>query len=585
MTSVTELPVVANGAVNGVNGSANGINGDHRPHTPTTSMALTEYSVNPSTPSEEKRARIKKIVPEEYLLPTGYPDYLRLIANATSRVYEACKVTSLTPAINLSNRLECDVLLKREDEQPVFSFKLRGAYNKMAHLDPAVSWKGVVCCSAGNHAQGVAFSARKLKIPATIIMPEATPSIKHTNVARLGGHVVLHGADFDAAKEECARREKADGLINIPPFDDPYVIAGQGTIGQELFGQVNMAKVEAIFCCVGGGGLIAGIGLYVKRMAPHVKIIGVEAADANAMAQSLKKGERVLLKDVGLFADGAAVKTVGEETFRIAKEVVDDVIEVSTDEICAAVKDMYDDTRSGLEPAGALSIAGLKKYVAQNPTRDPNPKRKLIAVTSGANMNFDRLRFVAERATLGEGKEALLAVQIPERPGSFAELVNTIMPHAVTEFSYRYASDEVANILIGLSLTAPAYQRTEELAMLLDRIKSGDMNVTDLSGDELAKSHIRYLVGGRSGVPNERLYMFTFPERPGALEKFLVTLRPKFNISLFQYRNYGGDVGKICTGIVCPDEEVPELEKFLREIGYPYEDCTNSQVFKTFLRT
>ncbi|KPM45859.1 Threonine dehydratase, mitochondrial [Neonectria ditissima] len=565
------------------NGISNGVKADTRPHTPNSTMALTEYSANPSTPSEKKRARIKQSVPDEFLLPTGYPDYLRLIASATSRIYEACEITPLTHAINLSNRLECNVLLKREDEQPVFSFKLRGAYNKMAHLDPAVSWKGVVCCSAGNHAQGVAFSARKLKIPATIIMPEATPSIKHMNVARLGGHVVLHGADFDAAKEECARREKADGLINIPPFDDPYVIAGQGTIGNELFAQVNMAKVEAIFCCCGGGGLIAGIGLYVKRMAPHVKIIGVEAADANAMAQSLKKGERVVLKEVGLFADGAAVKTVGEETFRIAKEVVDDVIEVTTDEICAAIKDMYDDTRSGLEPAGAMSIAGLKKYVAQNPSRDS--KRNLIAITSGANMNFDRLRFVAERATLGEGKEALLAVQIPERPGSFMSLINTIMPHAVTEFSYRYASDEVANILIGLSLTAPAYQRSEELRMLLERIKADGMNVTDLSGDELAKSHIRYLVGGRSGVPNERLYMFTFPERPGALEKFLVTLRPKFNISLFQYRNYGGDVGKIVTGILCPDDEVPELHKFLHTIGYPYEDCTNSEVFKTFLRT
>ncbi|QGI59468.1 hypothetical protein CEK27_001593 [Fusarium fujikuroi] len=571
-------PIVAVPVNGAVNGTTNGTNGDShsRPHTPMTGMALTEYSVNPSTPSEEKRARIKEIVPDEYLLPTGYPDYLRLIASATSRVYEACKVTPLTHAINLSNRLECNVLLKREDEQPVFSFKLRGAYNKMAHLDPKKSWKGVVCCSAGNHAQGVAFSARKLKIPATIVMPEATPSIKHLNVARLGGHVVLHGADFDAAKEECARREVQDGLINIPPFDDPYVIAGQGTIGNELFGQVNMAKVEAIFCGVGGGGLIAGIGLYVKRMAPHVKIIGVEAHDANAMAQSLKAGERVLLKEVGLFADGAA-------TFRVCKEVIDDVVEVTTDEICAAIKDMYDDTRSGLEPAGALSIAGLKKYVSQNPSNDS--KRNLIAVTSGANMNFDRLRFVAERATMGEGKEALLAVQIPEQPGAFSELINNIMPHAVTEFTYRYSTDEVANILIGVSLTAPAHQRSEELRSLMDRIQSDNMNVTDLSQDELAKSHIRYLVGGRSGVPNERLYMFTFPERPGALEKFLVTLRPKFNISLFQYRNYGGDVGKIVTGILCPDDEVPELESFLRKIGYPYEDCTNSQVFKTFLRT
>ncbi|CAF3501888.1 unnamed protein product [Fusarium graminearum] len=433
-------PIVAVPANGAVNGTANGTNDDSRPQTPMTGMALTEYSANPSTPSAEKQARLKEIVPEEYLLPTGYPDYLRLIAGATSRVYEACKVTPLTHAINLSNRLECNVLLKREDEQPVFSFKLRGAYNKMAHLDPKKSWKGVVCCSAGNHAQGVAYSARKLKIPATIVMPEATPSIKHLNVARLGGHVVLHGADFDAAKEECARREVQDGLINIPPFDDPY-----------------------------------------------------------------------------------------------------------------------------------------------NPSDDS--KRNLIAVTSGANMNFDRLRFVAERATMGEGKEALLSVQIPERPGAFSELINNIMPHGVTEFSYRYSTDEVANILIGVSLTAPAHQRSEELRSLIDRIQSNNMTVTDLSNDELAKSHIRYLVGGRSGVPNERLYMFTFPERPGALEKFLVTLRPKFNISLFQYRNYGGDVGKIVTGILCPDEEVTELHNFLRKIGYPYEDCTESPVFKTFLRS
>ncbi|KAH7313457.1 tryptophan synthase beta subunit-like PLP-dependent enzyme [Stachybotrys elegans] len=565
------------------NGAVNGINGHNRPSTPTGCMSLTEYSANPSTPSEEKRAQLSKIVPQDFLLPNGFPDYLRLIASATSRVYEACKVTPLTPAVHLSNRLECNVLLKREDEQPVFSFKLRGAYNKMAHLDPAQSWKGVVCCSAGNHAQGVAFSARKLKIPATIIMPEGTPSIKHVNVSRLGGHVVLHGQDFDAAKEECARRAKQDGLINIPPFDDPYVIAGQGTIGNELFGQVNMSKVEAIFCGVGGGGLIAGIGLFVKRMAPHVKIIGVEAHDANAMAQSLKLGERVVLKEVGLFADGTAVKTVGEETFRIAREVVDDVIEVSTDEICAAIKDMYDDTRSGLEPAGALPIAGLKKYVAMNPSEDT--KRTLIAVTSGANMNFDRLRFVAERATLGEGKEALLSATIPEQPGAFSKLIDIIMPHSVTEFSYRYATSQTANVLIGLSLTAPASQRVQQLDTLLERIRAGGMTVRDLSNDELAKSHIRYLVGGRSGVANERVYMFTFPERPGALERFLTTLKPpNFNISLFQYRNYGGDVGKVLAGIVCPDEELDQLERFLHELGYPHEDCTESEVFKTFLR-
>jgi threonine dehydratase len=453
----------------------------------------------------------------------------------------------------------------------------------MAHLDPKVSWKGVVACSAGNHAQGVAYSARKLKIPATIVMPEGTPSIKHLNVSRLGGSVVLNGADFDAAKEECSRLEKLHGLTNIPPFDDPYVIAGQGTIGMELLRQTNIQKLEAIFCCVGGGGLIAGIGVYVKRIAPHVKIIGVETYDANAMVQSLAKGQRVVLNDVGLFADGAAVKTVGEETFRLCQEVVDEVIQVTTDETCAAIKDVFEDTRSIVEPAGALAVAGLKKYVASHPSS--NTSRNLVAIASGANMNFDRLRFVAERAALGEKKEALISVSIPERPGSFAELIRAIMPHMCTEFSYRYATDAIANVLIGISLTSPASQRDDELSSLLTRISSAGMTATDLSGSELAKSHIRYLVGGRSGVPHERLYMFNFPERPGALENFLTTLRPRYNISLFQYRNAGSDIGKVLTGIVCPDTELTELESFLRRIGYPWEDCTESEVFRTFLRS
>lgn len=394
---------------------------------------------------------------------------------------------------------------------------------------------------------------------------------------------MLHGPDFDSAKEECSRLEKLHGLTNIPPFDDPYVIAGQGTIGMELLRQTNLQNLEAIFCCVGGGGLIAGIGVYVKRIAPHVKIIGVETYDANAMVQSLAKGERVFLKEVGLFADGAAVKTVGEETFRVCQEVVDEVIQVTTDETCAAIKDVFEDTRSIVEPAGALALAGLKKYVANNPSANSN--RQLVAIASGANMNFDRLRFVAERAALGEGKEALMSVSIPERPGAFAELIKAVMPHAVTEFSYRYATNSVANVLLGISLTSPVSQRATELASLLQRIESDGMQANDLSGDELAKSHIRYLVGGRSGVANERLYMFNFPERPGALEKFLETLRPNYNISLFQYRNAGSDIGKVLTGILCPDEEVKKLESFLNEIGYPWEDCTQSSVFKTFLRS
>lgn len=566
-----------------VNGNGNGRAAENgRPSTPSrNTLSLTEYSTNPSPPSESPRNKIRGVVPDEFILPNGYPDYLRLIL--TSRVYEVVEETPLTPATNLSNRLECKVLLKREDLQPVFSFKLRGAYNKMAHLDPKVSWKGVVACSAGNHAQGVAYSARKLKIPATIVMPEGTPSIKHLNVSRLGGSVVLNGADFDAAKEECSRLEKLHGLTNIPPFDDPYVIAGQGTIGMELLRQTNIQKLEAIFCCVGGGGLIAGIGVYVKRIAPHVKIIGVETYDANAMVQSLAKGQRVVLNDVGLFADGAAVKTVGEETFRLCQEVVDEVIQVTTDETCAAIKDVFEDTRSIVEPAGALAVAGLKKYVASHPSS--NTSRNLVAIASGANMNFDRLRFVAERAALGEKKEALISVSIPERPGSFAELIRAIMPHMCTEFSYRYATDAIANVLIGISLTSPASQRDDELSSLLTRISSAGMTATDLSGSELAKSHIRYLVGGRSGVPHERLYMFNFPERPGALEKFLTTLRPRYNISLFQYRNAGSDIGKVLTGIVCPDTELTELESFLRRIGYPWEDCTESEVFRTFLRS
>lgn len=488
--------------------------------------------------------------------------------------------TPLTHATNLSNRLESNVFLKREDLLPVFSFKLRGAYNKMAHLTPQEKWKGVVACSAGNHAQGVAYSARKLKIPATITMPTGTPAIKHSNVSRLGGTVVLHGADFDEAKAECNRLADAHGLINIPPFDDPYVIAGQGTIGMEIVRQADLSKLEAIFCCVGGGGLIAGIGVYIKRIAPHVKIIGVETYDANAMVQSLKAGKRVVLNEVGLFADGAAVKTVGEETFRVAQEVVDDVIQVTTDEICAAIKDVFEDTRSILEPAGALSLAGLKKYVAKNPS--PDPKRQLVAIASGANMNFDRLRFVAERAALGEKKEALLSVTIPEMPGAFAKLMSVVSPMVVTEFCYRYSSAAHANILIGVQLSAMSRQK--DLQDLIARLAKADMTAVDCSNDELAKSHIRYLVGGRSNAANERIFAFEFPERGGALFKFLTTLQPGFNISLFHYRNYGGDVGKVLAGIQCPPGQESELDKFLTQLGYGYKEETDNPVYNLFMR-
>ncbi len=411
-------------------------------------------------------------------------------------------------------------------------------------------------------------------------MPAGTPSIKHLNVSRLGGSVVLYGDDFDSAKSEAHRLEKLHSLTNIPPFDDPYVIAGQGTIGMELLRQTNLQDLEAVFSCIGGGGLIAGLGVYIKRIAPHVKIIGVETYDANAMVQSLKKGERVVLNEVGLFADGAAVKTVGEETFRLCSEVVDEIIEVTTDETCAAIKDVFEDTRSIVEPAGALALAGLKKYVGNNPST--NPKRGLVAIASGANMNFDRLRFVADRAALGEKKEALLSVNIPEISGAFTELIKAVLPHAVTEFSYRYAKEQSANIMMGISVNAST--RTAELSDLINRLGRAGMVAVDLSDDELAKSHIKYLVGGRSGVQDERLYSFEFPERPGALVKFLTTLRPDRNISLFHYRNHGGDVGKVLAGIQCSLAEIEELEGFLMRLGYPFSDCSDSQAYKTFLR-
>ena len=544
------------------------------PHNPDVhGLSLTENTSNPGSEYPPAYSQI----PKENRLPDGSPDYLSLIL--TSAVYDVVKVTDLTHAQNLSNRLESNVFLKREDLQPVFSFKLRGAYNKMAHLRPDEKWKGVVACSAGNHAQGVAYSARKLKIPATIVMPQGTPAIKHLNVARLGGVVRLFGDDFDAAKAEAHRLEKQHGLTSIPPFDDPYVIAGQGTIGLEILSQTRRDDLEAVFCCVGGGGLIAGIGSYIKRIAPRVKIIGVETFDANAMVQSLKLKKRVILKDVGLFADGAAVKTVGEETFRLCLDVVDDVIQVTTDETCAAIKDVFEDTRSIVEPAGALALAGLKKYVAANPSSNPN--RGLVAIASGANMNFDRLRFVAERAAFGEQKEALIRVTIPERPGAFIRLIKTVLPHGVTEFSYRFGTER-AHILMGI--TVDAATRAAELADLLARLAQEGMDAADLSDNELVKSHIRHLVGGRSVVPDEKLFMFEFPERPGALFRFLTTLKPDRNISMFHYRNNGGDVAKILAGIQCPDDKKSELEDFLLQLGYPFVECSDDPTYQEFLK-
>ncbi|KAK9365710.1 tryptophan synthase beta subunit-like PLP-dependent enzyme [Lipomyces kononenkoae] len=536
---------------------------------------LTEYSTIPSTTIHTPVTSYKS-VPASLLLPDGTPDYLRLIL--TSRVYDVVKETPVTPGNNLSAKIGVNVLLKREDLQPVFSFKLRGAYNKIAQLPEEDRWKGVVACSAGNHAQGVAYSAKHLGIPATIVMPVATPSIKHSSVARMGSKVVLHGEDFDSAKAECDRLQKKYGLTNIPPFDDPYVIAGQGTIGMELLRQIDVQALEAVFIPVGGGGLIAGVSAYLKRIAPHVKIIGVETFDADALYQSLLQKRRVVLSDVGLFADGAAVKIVGEETYRLCVAFVDEVIRVNTDELCAAMKDIFEDTRSIVEPTGALAVAGLKSYVAAHPNL--NRTGVYCAMLSGANVNFDRLRFVAERARLGEGREVFLMVTIPEKPGSFRHLLDVIFPRAVTEFSYRYSGGDDAYIYMSFTVD----NRAIEVPAILDGLTSKGMKGVDISDNELAKTHGRYLVGGRAKVENERIYRFEFPERPGALKKFLDGLKIGWNITLFHYRNYGSDVGQILAAISVPPEEHSDLQTFLEDLGYPSVDETDNIVYQTFIR-
>ncbi|TPX34893.1 threonine ammonia-lyase [Synchytrium microbalum] len=517
----------------------------------------------------------------------GLPDYLNMIL--TARVYDVAIESQLQVATNLSARMNNTILFKREDTQPVFSFKLRGAYNRMMNLSPAEREKGVIACSAGNHAQGVALSAQKMGIKATIVMPMATPPIKWRNVKRLGAEVVLYGNDFDEAKIECARLSLQEGKTNIPPFDDPYVIAGQGTIALEILRQYNHTEIDAIFICVGGGGLLAGIASYIKRINPKIKIIGVETFDADAMTRSLKAGQRVVLPEVGLFADGTAVRQVGEETFRLAQDYVDDMILVSTDELCAAIKDVFLDTRSVLEPAGALGVAGIKKYVGLTGCTG----KTFIAIASGANMNFDRLRFVAERAELGEFREALISVTIPEQPGAFMKLYKTVAPRAVTEFSYRYSDDAKAHIIMSFAVSGPA-----ETVQVISNLTANGMNAYDISQNEMAKAHARYLVGGRSssvsnsnstsgtskGVENERLFRFSFPERPGALEHFLASLKSEWNVSLFHYRNYGGDVGKVMVAIQVPPETNVQFDAFLSDLKYPYVEETSNAVYQQFLR-
>ncbi|MBW0508377.1 hypothetical protein O181_048092 [Austropuccinia psidii MF-1] len=548
--------------------------------------------------SDEEEVLLKHLytrLPSRQLLPDGTPDYIQLILS--SKVYDIVKETPLTEAINLSGRLGVWVGLKREDLQPVFSFKIRGAYNLMAHLSAQEKARGVIASSAGNHAQGVAMSARALGIKATIVMPLATPSIKYKNVDRLGSSVLLHGNDFDEAKRECQRLSLIQGLTNIPPFDDPYVIAGQGTIGLEIFNQVDMHTLDAIFVCVGGGGLLAGIASYVKKIGPPgLKVIGVEGQDQSAMTDSLAARRRLILKDVGLFSDGTAVRTVGAETFRISQSLVDDMILVSNDELCAAIKDVFEDTRSTPEPAGALAVAGLKRYVLKNNLIGSG--KRFVCIVSGANINFDRLRFVAERADLGEQREALFSVVVPEKPGSFSKLYSHIYPRPVTEFSYRYSGSSQAFIFISFRLSSvskphqpPLEARLEEIKALLNEISDDPigMKARDISDNEMAKSHARYLIGGRVNAPHERLISFAFPERPGALKKFLLSLSGtglesiQFNISLFHYRNHGSDLSRVLAGIQVPPGEEQNFKAFLSKLGYPFTDETENEVYKEFL--
>ncbi|MEW5792042.1 MAG: threonine ammonia-lyase, biosynthetic [Pseudomonadota bacterium] len=492
----------------------------------------------------------------------------------TSRVYDVARETPLEAAANLSRRLHNAVSFKREDLQPVFSFKLRGAYNMIAHLSEAERARGVITASAGNHAQGVAFSAQRLGIRAVIVMPQTTPEIKVDAVRAYGAEVVLAGDSYSDAKAHCDRLVAETGLTFIPPFDDPLVIAGQGTIGDEILRQSH-GHLDAVFVPVGGGGLIAGVAGFLKVLMPQVRIIGVEPFEADAMYQSLQAGRRIALDQVGIFADGVAVREVGEHTFAIVKDTVDEIIRVSNDEICAAIKDVFDDTRAVMEPAGALSVAGLKAYVA----REGVGGQRLVAVLSGANMNFDRLRFVAERAELGEQREALFAVTIPERPGAFRAFCKAIGRRVITEFNYRLSGRDSAHIFVGIST-----QSRKDARILAETLSRQGYAATDLSDDEMAKLHIRHLVGGHSPeVRNELVYRFEFPERPGALMEFLDKLGGHWNISLFHYRNHGADFGRVLAGIEVPPAELPEFQRFLEQLGYPYAEEGGNPAYQLFL--
>ncbi len=499
-------------------------------------------------------------------------DYLEKIRAAN--VYDVAKKTPLEFQPNLSARLDNRVLLKREDMQPVFSFKIRGAYNMMAHLSKEALARGVIAASAGNHAQGVALSAQKLGCRAVIVMPTTTPQIKVNAVKSRGGEVVLFGDSYSDAYWHALELEKSEGLTFVHPYDDPQVIAGQGTIAMEILNE-HPEPIEAIFCCVGGGGLLAGIAAYVKALRPEIKVIGVEANDADAMTQSLKAGKRLMLDQVGLFADGAAVKQVGEHTFKLCQEYVDEMVLVDNDAICAAIKDVFEDTRSILEPAGALAVAGMKEYIKRNNLHG----KTMVGIASGANMNFDRLRFVAERAEIGEKREAVLAVTIPEKPGSFKTFCRLLSGRSITEFNYRYSDPKFAHIFVGIAMS-----NAQQATALVEMLKAHDLPALDLTDNEVAKLHLRHLVGGHAPqAKNEVLYRFEFPEKPGALMNFLDTMGHDWNISLFHYRNHGADYGRVLVGMQVPPEDRAAFATFLEQLGYPYWDESSNPAYQLFL--
>ncbi|HEY2977560.1 MAG TPA: threonine ammonia-lyase, biosynthetic [Burkholderiaceae bacterium] len=500
-------------------------------------------------------------------------DYLQRIL--TARVYDVAQETALEHARALSRRLGNHVLLKREDQQSVFSFKLRGAYNKMVHLSATQLAHGVICASAGNHAQGVALAAKRLNCRAVVVMPVTTPRVKVDAVQALGGEVVLHGDSYSDAYTHALTLQRKQRLSFVHPFDDPDVIAGQGTVGMEILRQ-HQGPLDAVFVAVGGGGLISGVASYIKAVRPEVKVIGVQMADSDAMLRSVRAGKRVQLADVGLFADGTAVKLVGEETFRITRELVDGFVVVDTDEVCAAIKDVFQDTRSILEPSGAMGVAGIKQYVARHKLKG----KTLAAITCGANMNFDRLRFVAERAEFGEQREALFAVTIPERRGSFKQFCALVGPRAVTEFNYRISDEQVAHVFVGIAIS-----RRDEAGRIARQFDRHGFPTLDLTDDELAKEHVRHMVGGRSELArHERLLRFIFPERPGALMRFLSAMNPGWNISLFHYRNQGADYGRILVGIQVPAGDRTAFDEFLATLAYPYTEETRNPVYALFLR-